>query len=139
MAGITDVRNALEAQVANISGVPSAANQAWENVPFEPTLGTAWVRMTFTPLQQRPTDVTATGLKRIDATFTIDIFAPDKQGPKEAEDLAEAVIAAYAPGVPLTSNGVSTQIEWAEAQNGAVFDPPWYAVSVTVKTKTYVS
>jgi hypothetical protein len=112
---------------------------SWENVPFEPTPGQAWLRFTLIPVSQRPTDVTATGLKRIDALFQVDVFAPADNGPAAAETLAEAVIAAYAPGDPLTSNGVSVQVEYAEVNTSAVYDPPWYAVSVTIKVKAFIA
>jgi len=137
MAGISDVRNALEAHASTISGVPSGL--AWENVPFEPTPGNPWLRFTLTPVSQRPTDVTATGLKRIDALFQVDAFVPADNGPAAAETLAEAVIAAYAPGDPLTSNGVSVQVEYAEVNTSAVYDPPWYSVSVTIKVKAFIA
>lgn len=137
MAGISDVRNALEAHASTISGVPSGL--AWENVPFEPTPGSAWLRFTLIPISQRPTDVTAAGLKRIDALFQVDVFVPVDTGPKAAEDLAEAVIAAYAPGDPLTSNGVSVQVEYAEVNSAAVYEPSWYTVSVTIKVKAFIA
>ncbi len=137
MAGISDVRNALEAHALTIAGAPS--DLAWENVQFEPTPGNSWLRFTLLPVSQRPTDVTATGLKRIDALFQVDAFVPIDTGPAAAETLAEAIIAAYAPGDPLTSDGVSVQVEYAEVNTSAVYDPPWYSVSVTIKVKAFIS
>ena len=137
MAGISDVRNALEAHASTISGVPS--DLSWENVPFEPTPGQSWLRFTLIPISQRPTDVTATGLKRIDALFQVDVFVPVDNGPAAAETLAEAVIAAYAPGDPLTSNGVSVQVEYAEVNSAAIYEPSWYSVSVTIKVKAFIA
>jgi len=136
------VRNALEGHASTIAGIPSSPSVAeansWENVRFEPTRGTSWLRVTLTPLSQRPTDVTATGLKRIDALFLVDVFTPEAKGPAAAETLAEAVIAAYAPGDPLTSGGVTVQVEYAEVNSSAVFDAPWFTVPVSVKVKAFI-
>lgn len=49
MTTTNDIRAALEAEIANVTGIPSAANRAWENVRFKPTPNTSWVRMTLSP------------------------------------------------------------------------------------------
>lgn len=132
-----DIRNALEKQLVNVTNGPGAGGIAWENYEFNPTTGTAWLRPTLSPTRGRPTDVSASGIKRYDGLFLVDVFAPQGDGPKKGDDLADAVVAAYPPGTPLTDNGVSVQIEWAEVSGSAVTDPPWYMVPVAVKWKSF--
>lgn len=54
MTVMNDIRAALEQQIANVSGIPSTSNRAWENVRFTPTTNTAWVRMALVPVTSRP-------------------------------------------------------------------------------------
>jgi len=132
-----DVRAALESQVANIAGVPSAANRAWQNVQFTPTTGTSWIRMTFQPTRRRPQDVTADGLQRFDGLFLIDVFAPEGNGPADAEVLADATVDAFEAGTILSANGQTVMIEYAEVANAPNQDSPWFQVPVTIKWKAF--
>lgn len=132
-----DIRSALESQVANISGVPSAANRAWQNVQFTPTTGTSWIRMTFQPTRRRPQDVTADGLQRFDGLFLIDIFSPEGNGPAAAETLADATVDAFEAGTVLSANGQVLMIEYAEIDRAPNQDSPWFQVPVTIKWKVF--
>jgi len=132
-----DVRAALESQVANIAGVPSAANRAWQNVQFTPTTGTSWIRMTFQPTRRRPQDVTADGLQRFDGLFLIDVFAPEGNGPADAEVLADATVDAFEAGTILSANGQTIMIEYAEVASAPNQDSPWFQVPVTIKWKAF--
>lgn len=136
MTVYADIRRALEVQLATIvaGGAPEIA---WENERFEPTVGAAWLRPVFAPQSSRPTDVTASGLKRYDGTFLVDVFAPQGNGPAAADVLAASVIAAFAPGTPLTKGSVTVQVEWSEVFSAATLDPPWYTVPTTVKWKSF--
>lgn len=132
-----DIRAALESQVSSVSGIPSAANRAWQNVRFEPTTGTTWVRMTLNPSRRRPQDVTATGLQRYDGLFLVDVFAPEANGPAAAETLADAVVDSFEAGTVLSSGGQTIEIEWAEISTSAVADSPWFQVPITIKWKAF--
>jgi hypothetical protein len=132
-----DIRAALESQVANISGVPSAANRAWQNVYFEPTTGTTWIRMSFQPSRRRPQDVTADGLQRFDGLFLIDVFAPEGNGPASAETLADATVDAFEAGTVLSANGQTLIIEYAEIDRAPNQDSPWFQIPVTIKWKAF--
>lgn len=130
-----DIRAALESHISNVPGIP--ADRAWQNVRFEPTTGTTWVRMTLTPSRRRPQDVTANGLQRYDGLFLVDIFAPESNGPGPAETLADAVVGSFEAGTVLSSGGQTIEIEWAEISTAATDDPPWFQVPVTIKWKAF--
>lgn len=146
MSAIADIRNALEAHVSNIVGVPStpsvAAANDWENVLFTPDVDpvpVGFFRIRFAPTSRRPTDITATGVKRYDGLFLIDVFWPSNEGPNAADEKADAIIDAYDAGGTLTSNGVNVRLEYAERRAGAIFDPPWYQVPVSIKWKAFAA
>ena len=134
-----DIRNALEAQVANIAGVPTPVGSAnsFEGVEFEPTQGTSWLRVRVYPLSRRPLDVTADGLQRYDGTLLIQVHTPFGYGAGAGETLADAVVAAYEAGSVFTSNGTNVQIEYAEVNNSPQSDPPWVITPVLIKWKSF--
>lgn len=136
MSAYTDIRAALEQQIASISGIPSASNRAWENVVFNPTTGTPWVRMTLLPGESRPAVRGANPVLEYVGLFQIDVFQPQGKGPNPADVLADAIRDQFAPGTDITVNSTTTRIRWSERMPGEV-DPPWYKVSVTVSWYTF--
>lgn len=138
MSTFSEIRAALESEIANVPGIPSAANRAWENVRFEPTPGTPWVRMTLLPGSTRPAYLGADPKNRIDGLFQVDIFHPVGSGPASADTLADAVRLRYKVSRTLTAGSVGVRFNWSERMPGRV-DGPWYAVSVRASWYTYAS
>jgi len=93
--------------------------------------------MTFQPTRRRPQDVTADGLQRFDGLFFIDVFAPEGNGPADAEVLADAPVDAFEAGTILSANGQTIMIEYAEVANAPNQDSPWFQVPVTIKWKAF--
>jgi hypothetical protein len=137
MSIYSNIRVALESNVTNVTGVPSSGNISWENVRFEPTTGSKWIRSTFRPTRRRPLDVTAKGLQRYDGLFLVDIFIPEGGGPSEADTLADNVVNSFEAGTILTANGQEVMIEHAEISEALNEDSPWYQVPVTIKWKAF--
>lgn len=133
-----DIRAALEQQVANISGIPSSANRAWENVKFVPSPGTAWVRMALVPVTSRPAVIGPTPQMLHEGSFLITVHLPEGTGPAGADALADAIRAAFSVDTGLTSNGVTVRFRYSE-RSVAVLDTPWYIVTVSISWYTYTS
>lgn len=138
MSALTDIRAALESEIANVAGIPSAANRAWENVPFEPTTGTAWVRMTFVPQQSRPAVRGASPQLLYTGEFLVDVFVPEGNGTKAANDLAGAICKQFTVDDVYTKNSTSVRFRWSEPGQG-ISDSPWYQVPVTISWYSYRS
>jgi hypothetical protein len=130
------LRAALEGEIANVSGIPSSANRAWENVKFNPTPGTTWVRMTLLPGEQRPATAGLTPQVLYSGLFQVDVFAPEGDGAADADALADAIRSSYSPGDSFTSGSTVARINWSERAQGQA-DHPWYRVSVTISWYTY--
>jgi len=135
-SNLSEIRAALEESVANISGIPAAAQRAWDNVRFEPTVGTTWVKMTLIPLNDRPATRGDTPQYRTDGFFQISIFTPEGQGAGEAEALAETISDSYTVSDVLTKNSTSVRFEFAEIGQGMT-ESPWYMVPVTIRWYSY--
>lgn len=138
MTVMQNIRAALEQQIANVSGIPSSANRAWENVRFSPTTGTAWVRMALVPTTSRPAVRGPSPQIRHDGVFLVTAHLPEGDGPAAADALADAIRAAFTVDTGLTSGGVTVRFNYAE-RGSAILDTPWYIVTVSISWYTYTS
>ena len=112
MTAFTDIRAALESEIASISGVPD--DRAWENVRFEPTTGSNWLRMSLFPTMTRAAVAGSNPQLRYQGIFT----------------------AKFSPGDIFTSGSTNVRISYSERQSGRS-DGGWYFVPVTVGWFSY--
>jgi len=132
----TNIRAALESNIAGITGIPSSSNRAWESVFFERTTGTAYVRMTLQPTGNEPAVMGPSPQQHYRGLFRIDVYAPINEGPLEADALADNIRAAFNVDTDLTSGGVSVRIRKSERLSSGM-ESPWYIVPVQVSWYTY--
>lgn len=136
MTAHADIRAALESEIANVTGIPSASNRSWENVFFEPTTGTAWVRMTLNPTESRPAVRGSNPQLRYQGLFIVDCFLPEGNGPNAADTLADNIRNSYTVDDVLTSGSTNVRFEWSE-RDQAVLESPWYRVQVRIAWYSY--
>lgn len=136
MTTTNDIRAALEAEIANVTGIPSAANRAWENVRFKPTPNTSWVRMTLSPTGSRPAVRGPNPQLRYDGLFLVDVFVPEANGPAAADTLADNIRNSFTVDDVLTSGSTSVRFNYSERGQG-FSDSPWYVVPVSISWYTY--
>ena len=134
MASIhNDIRAALESHLAATSGLQSIA---YENVAFEPTTGTSFLKVQYLPTVTRPAVRGLNPQLRYQGVFSVTVFAPEGQGPATADDYANKVIDAFAATTDISfTNGdaetIIVSIDYAERQQGMI-DSPWYFVPINI-------
>jgi len=134
MASIqNDIRAALESHLAATSGLPSIS---YENVAFEPTTGTSFLKVQYLPTVTRPAVRGLNPQLRYQGVFSVTVFAPEGQGPATADDYANKVIDAFAATTDISfTNGdaetIIVSIDYAERQQGMI-DSPWYFVPINI-------
>mgnify|MGYP003637800077 FL=1 len=134
MASIqNDIRAALESKLAATSGLPVIA---YENVAFEPTTGTSFLKVQYLPTVTRPAVRGLNPQLRYQGVFSVTVFAPEGKGPATADDYANKVIDAFAATTDISfTNGdaetIIVSIDYAERQQGMV-DSPWYFVPINI-------
>jgi len=128
------IRAALESRLATLATANSFP-VAYENVSFNPTTGTSFVRCGFIPMQRIRA---ARGLDSqilYSGMFTMLVHSPENAGPAAAETLAELLIDNFESNtdVSYTSDGTTTivSIDYAERQQGFT-DTPWYFIPITI-------
>ena len=134
-----DIKQALESEIANVVGIPAAAQRSWENVPFKPTTGTPWVEMTLLPASSRKSAIGPSENYRHDGQFLVALNYPDStKGTAAVDALADAVRARFKIPVTLTSGGTTVRFNWSERNQGVRL-APWWIVTVTISWYAYAS
>jgi hypothetical protein len=134
MASIqNDIRAALESHLAGTSGLPSIA---YENVAFDPTTGTSFLKVQYLPTATRPAVRGLNPQLRYQGIFAVTVFTPEGKGPAAADDYSNKVIDAFAATTDISfTNGdaetIKVSIDYAERQQG-IIDSPWYFVPINI-------
>lgn len=129
------VRIALDTAMA----AAFVSDVAYENMEYEPRVGTDWKRVTFMPAEPTQATLGTAGQNRLVGIYQVSVFAEVGKGPKAAEDAAKLVIAAFKRGTSLTAvSGVITRIERAW-RGVAVQEKDWYHVPVSIRWFAYAA
>ena len=128
-----DIRAALEKHINDTANLPHIA---YENIAYEPTTGTSFIRVQYLPTVARPA---ARGLNpqlRYQGLFSVTVFAPEGNGPATADEYANTVINAFAATTDISftnsqSQTIKLSIDYAERQQGLI-DSPWYYIPINI-------
>jgi len=128
MSLYNDIRGALAAQLATVSGLPEIAPEA---VPFRPTVGTAFVDYVLVPLSSRPSTMGTDHLILHEGTFEMGVVYPVNDGIGAAETMVDAIKAVFTADTVLTLNANKVRIRYSERRQ-ALLDSTWMRIPVSV-------
>lgn len=135
MASIyNDIRAALETRLSNITNIPSIA---YENVPFDPPVGTSYVQSKFIPTLRRSAVMGSPNPEqRYQGLYAVTPHTPEKLGPSAADDLSNDIIESFEATTDISFTNSSNEtiivsIDYAERQQGFL-DSPWYYVPINI-------
>jgi hypothetical protein len=134
MASIhNDIRAALETHISTTANLPTIA---YENVVFEPTTGTSFIRVQYLPTVTRPAVRGLNPQLRYQGVFAVTVFTPEGNGPSTADDYVNKVINAFQATTDISftnsqSQTIKVSIDYAERQQGLI-DSPWYYVPINI-------
>jgi len=134
MASIhNDIRAALETHISTTADLPTIA---YENVVFEPTTGTSFIRVQYLPTVTRPAVRGLNPQLRYQGVFAVTVFTPEGNGPSTADDYVNKVINAFQATTDISftnaqSQTIKVSIDYAERQQGLI-DSPWYYVPINI-------
>ena len=132
-----DIRAALEKKLAD----SSLGQIAYENVSFDPTTGTSFLKPSLLPTVRRPTVMGSNPQQRYQGLFRILCHVKEGQGPGLGDSLANSVMEAFEAATDINYTNASNQtinvsIDYAD-RNAAVVDTPWYIVPVSIGWHIY--
>jgi len=134
MASIhNDIRAALETHISTTANLPTIA---YENVAFEPTTGTSFVKVQYLPTITQPAVRGLNPQLRYQGIFAVTVFTPEGNGPSTADDYVNKVIDAFQATTDISftnaqSQTIKVSIDYAERQQGLI-DSPWYYVPINI-------
>jgi hypothetical protein len=134
MASIhNDIRAALETHISTTANLPTIA---YENVAFEPTTGTSFIRVMYLPTVTRPAVRGLNPQLRYQGVFAVTVFTPEGNGPSTADDYVNKVINAFQATTDISftnaqSETIKLSIDYAERRQGLI-DSPWYYVPINI-------
>lgn len=137
MTTTQDIRRALETQLLTIQDTSGKPEIAFENLNFDPSGESTWIRSRIEFTSRQPAGV-GVGVDLFQqGIFLIDCFAKSNAGPASADSLADEIMGLFLYGNTFTINGVNVKIRFTE-RSGAIFDKPWYFVPITVTWYAYI-
>lgn len=136
MSETAEIRAALEAQLATVSGIPDATRRIAENSRGEiKSDGRIWLtsRLSFLP-ERVLTKPHNGGLKRREGFWTLLVRCPLQTGTTAADDLVQAIADAFPSGLTLTNGSTDVHCDGADrGSGGRDIDEGRYTVPVTIR------
>jgi len=133
MTIINDIRACLDTHLSGTVGIPSIARQ---NVPFEPTTGTPFVKADLVPTSRRPAVRGLNPQQRYDGLYSLLICTPEGLGPGAGYDIADLLLDRFNATTDISNTGLIISVDYSEVRT-SFLDSPFYCTPVTVGWYVY--
>jgi hypothetical protein len=133
MSIINDIRACLDTHLAGTVGLPAVAHQ---NVPYEPTTGTSFVKVDMVPTSRRPAVRGLNPQQRYDGLYSILICTPENLGPGAGYDIADLLLDRFDATTDISLSGLTISIDYSEVRT-SFLDSPFYCTPVTIAWYVY--
>lgn len=133
MTIINDIRACLDTHLSGTSGIPAIARQ---NVPFEPTTGTSYVKADMIPTSRRPAVRGLNPQQRYDGLYSLLICTPEGLGPGAGYDIADLLLARFEATTDISNAGLTISVDYSEVRT-SFLDSPFYCTPITVAWYCY--
>lgn len=122
------IHAALDSHLNNMANKPPVA---WDNVTFNPSTDTLWIRPSYLPVSTVQAGLGEQGQDEYLAIYQIDIFAPIGNGKFTAEDMAGKLTAHFGRGLALSYDTLSVRLRNTN-QLPAQTEPNWYKITLEI-------
>lgn len=133
MTIINDIRACLDTHLSGTVGIPTIARQ---NVPFEPTTGTTFVKANLVPTSRRPAVRGLNPQQRYDGLYSLLICTPEGLGPGAGYDVADLLLDRFDATTDISNAGLIISVDYSEVRT-SFLDSPFYCTPVTVGWYVY--
>ena len=133
MTIINDIRACLDTHLSGTAGIPTIARQ---NVPFEPTTGTSFVKADMIPTSRRAAVRGLNPQQRYDGLYSLLICTPEGLGPGAGYDIADLLLARFNAATDISFSGLIISVDYSEVRT-SFLDSPFYCTPVTIAWYVY--
>lgn len=127
------IRSVLEARLNSTPNIPVIA---WENVSYEPSTNTPFIKPMFQPVLREQASMAQTPPHFYRGLFTILCHQPEGIGPGASETLADTLVERFDTNTNLVDGDLVVSIRAAQ-QESSYTNSPWFITPVTVRWYTY--
>ena len=128
-----DINHALNAMILSAAGTTPVA---WENMRYEPVIGTSYIQVFHNPLRSGPASIGYNGFTTHRGIVQLNINTPGERGTKEAISLADQFTSVIRRGLVVTFNAIPVRILGLSI--GAMdIQKAWAILPVTVNWHCY--
>jgi len=133
-----DIRAALEGRLNDTVGLPTIA---WENVRFDPTTGTPFLKPMFQPVLRTQSAMATTPPHRYQGLFTILCYYPEGNGPGASQATVDALVDRFdsTTDISYTNSDLETIVVSIRGvqQESSYINSPWFITPTTVSWFIY--
>lgn len=105
---------------------------AYENQPYEPVVGSMWLRESFLPAETAPLTVADGGSMDFSGIYQVSVFAPAGSGAAAGQAVAEDVAEHFARGTAVGQGRVqSVSIDPPVTEGG------WWMIPVSIRYRAF--
>ncbi len=137
MSAFKDISVALNKKIQAYS-VANTRPVAYENIEYEPIVGTMYLRPTLLPAKSSQAGLGTAGQERHEGIYQIDVFAPSNKPLVVALTEADAIANYFTRGLTLTYNAVNVRVNTA-SQGRANRDGAWFVIPVFIDYLSYTT
>ncbi len=141
MSEYGDIRAALEAQLATVSGIPDSDYRLEENDTADGKVGEVWLRHRLGYGPETRLTMPARGARVMkDGTWRLLVHFPLNTGTEDADTLVQAIVDAFPSGLTLLSGTTTVHIDNARRFGGGRdIDPSYYTVPIDVRWHVFTT
>jgi len=110
-SNIATIRAALETYLAATSGIPTLV---FDNVDYDPSALTPFVRAKLVPTTRRPIDIGSTALNRVDGVYILTICQPKNIGEGPGLTVADTLCNRFLPHSIVSYGSIFVEIIYSE-------------------------
>lgn len=127
------IRACLDDRLMNTADIPTLAH---DNVVYDTTTNTSFVKVTFNPLSARPATRGLNPQLRYGGTYQILICVPEGNGIGAGLDIADKIMDSFAATTDISFGGTIVTVDYSEIGKGFL-DSPFYCIPLTVAWYIY--
>jgi len=128
------IRQALE---TGLNGIAGSVPTAWENVPYEPTTGTAWQEAFMLHATPRPLEMSGKWHDEV-GVLQVNLHYPLNTGSAAAETRAELVRSTFKHGSEFTASGVTVRVSNTPSI-ARIDDDDWHSIAVSIPFSAFIA
>lgn len=128
-----EIRAALDNRLKTTTDIPDIA---FENVPYNATTGTNFVRARMVPTTRRPSVRGSSPIQRYQGIYSVLVCTAEGTGSGANLDIVDSIVDRFEATTDITFGSETVTIEYVDVGNGYI-DTPFYCIPINIGWYVY--